>query len=201
MVVWVKEYQDLTKKMLNIWLKKNIKLELFNGIEYVNSRDIIVVSCRDESIDEDLHNQYNVIVYEETIDIISRQITNYINENFDYFYMKNAISQGKKNSTNTIVTGSSYGRLGVNEKNIPNAVNISLSSQDIYYSLKGINKICESNDNIKNIVVCCGYYYFFSDMSKTKDMSVLQNIIKVYVPLYGNEAYHNCNMLARKMGG
>lgn len=201
MVVWIKEYLDLTKETVRIWFKKNIELRHFDGTDYVKRDDIIVVSSNDKDVDKDLHNLYNVIVYEETIGIISNQIINYVNEYFDYYYIKNSIRQTKERTINTIVTGSSYGRVGVDEKSMLNAINLSLSSQDIYYSLKGIEKACEFNSTIKNIVVCCGYYYFYSDLSKSKNIPELYKIPNVYVPLFGNNAYHNCNILARKMGG
>lgn len=163
--------------------------------------DIIVVSSKDKKVDENLHNLYNVIVYEETIGTISNWIMNYVNNYFDYYYIKNSIIHARESSIDTIITGSSYGRFRVNEEDIPHAVNLSLPSQDIYYSLKSIKKVCEFNDGIKNIVLCCGYYYFFCDLSKSKNISDFYNILKVYVPLFGDDAYHNCNILVSKNGG
>lgn len=197
MVVWVKEYLNvLTKKTLEVWLKKNIEIKLFRGFENVNLVDLIIVSDKDKEINANLHNEYNIIVFEETVDAISKQIIKHVYNNFDYYFIKNALDAARTSEIDTIVTGSSYGRLGVNENAMLRTVNLALSSQDIYYSLKGIQQACEKNNYIKNIVICCGYYYFFSDMSKGKDINVLDNISKVYKPIFGEEAYHNCYLLA-----
>lgn len=65
MVVWVKEYLNvLTKKTLEVWLKKNIEIKLFRGFENVNLVDLIIVSDKDKEINANLHNEYNIIVFE-----------------------------------------------------------------------------------------------------------------------------------------
>lgn len=192
MMVWVKEYLDiLTKESLAMWIKKDIEIRAFEGVEKIAPFDIIIVSSRDDKIDGNL---YNVVFFEETVDELSKQIINHVNSNFDYYFIKNAlgIGGGDGYKTNTIVTGSSYGRLGVDENKMPNTVNLSLPSQDLYYSLKGIEHVCSHNSNIKNIVLCCSYYYFFSDMSRGKDKGILANIPRIYVPLFGEMGYHNC---------
>lgn len=198
MVVWVKEYLGVfTKRSLAVWLKNDIEIKVFCGFEWIDPFDVIIVSDKDEEIDDSIHNEYNIIIFEETIDEIYKQIINYVNSHYDYYYIKNALDSVKTSEINTIITGSSYGKLGINANEMFKTVNLSLSSQDLYYSLQGIQSACASSNTIKNIVICCGYYYFFSDLSKNKNCEVLSNISKVYVPLFGDEAYHNCFLLAK----
>lgn len=192
MVVWVKECKEaLTRQLLEVWLKKNVEIRIFNGFENINSFDVIIVSDKDKEIDDNLHNEYNIVIFEEIVDELSKQVVNYVYNNFDYYFITNALNEAKTSQINTIITGSSYGRVGVNENDMLKTINLSLSSQDLYYSLKGIQKVIEVDENIKNIVICCGYYYFYSDFSKSKE-GVTDRISKVYLPIFGDESYHNC---------
>lgn len=198
MVVWVKECKEaLTRQSLEVWLKKNVEIRIFNGFENINSFDVIIVSDKDKEIDDNLHNEYNIVIFEEIVDELSKQVVNYVYNNFDYYFITNALNEAKTSQINTIITGSSYGRVGVNENDMLKTINLSLSSQDLYYSLKGIQKVIEVDENIKNIVICCGYYYFYSDFSKSKE-GVTDRISKVYLPIFGDESYHNCYLLSKQ---
>lgn len=68
-----------------------------------------------------------------------------------------------------------------------------MTPQDLYYSVRGIYKVCKENKNIKNIVLCCSYYYFFSDLSKAENPGERARISRVYYPLY--QDMHNCVLL------
>ena len=69
-----------------------------------------------------------------------------------------------------------------------------MPSQDMYYSVKGIYDVLNCNKNITNIALCMGYYYFFNDMSKVKNIYELMRVVKVYNKLY--QDMHNCCVAA-----
>ena len=133
MVIWVKEFSDFRIESLSAWLKKSVKLKKFSGFEYIDETDFIVISNKDTKVDKDIHNDYNIVVFEEIVDEVSIQIMNYVNYNFDYYYIRKSFKLAETSNIENIITGSSYGRLDVNEKDIPNAINLSLESQDMYY--------------------------------------------------------------------
>ena len=80
----------------------------------------------------------------------------------------------------------------MDEKQLSHQINLSLASQDIYYSLEGAKYVLNKNNNIRNIVICCGYYYFYSDLSRTNNEKELMRVPKVYYKLYGRRGVHNC---------
>jgi hypothetical protein len=105
-----------------------------------------------------------------------------------------ALSKGRSDMTvSTLFTGSSYGLYGVDERLISNAVNMSVPAQDLYYSFKGVSEVCKQNPNIRNVVVCCGYYYFFVDMSAYRRKDIKNKISTLYDRIYGD--IHNGSFL------
>ena len=56
----------------------------------------------------------------------------------------------------------------------------------MYYSYKSIREVCDKNDNIENIVLVTAYYYFYSDLSLTKDLGELSRVSRVYYPLFND---------------
>lgn len=70
---------------------------------------------------------------------------------------------------------------------------MGMISQDLYFTLKELYEVCAQNPNIKNIVLVSGMYYWYSDLSKTRNEYELQRVTKVYKQLYND--IHNCNVL------
>ncbi len=179
--------------MVRPWFKNSIIIQPLYRIEDVDSTsDIIVISNADNTINFDFPN-YNIMVYEDFFEKISRNIIQEFQYNYDCYYLKNALLHSSKSNISTLISGSSYGVFGIDTSMLHNAVNLSSPSQDLYYSLKLIYSACETNANIKNIVLCVGYYYFFSDLSKTQNSIEIQRIAKVYKPLFND--IHNCPLL------
>lgn len=199
MIIWVKEIPDkMTVKSVSVWTKPSIEIRPLIGLESIQYGDYIIISKTD--MDFNFFEPFSlcsVLVYEDFFHKISNNVIVEISYNFDYYYLKNAISASKREEIDTIITGSSYGLFGIDCKQLPGAVNLALRSQDLYYSLKGIYEVCSANKNIRNIVLCCNYYYFFSDLSKTKNEDEIQRVSKVYQPLY--EDLHNCELLPPKV--
>lgn len=137
-----------------------------------------------------------MIIYEQLFQELSARVYQEYYNNHDYYYLKNALQQAQNINITTLISGSSYGAFGIDLAYIDNAVNLSSISQDLYYSIKLLCRACETNRNIRNIVLCVGHYCFFSDLSLAKTPSELQRISKVYYPLLHDS--HNCLILPPK---
>ena len=194
MVVYVKECFAMNLNTIMPWFKKTINIMPLSSLDTVKTNDIIVISnTDDEDLDSNELSSYNIVIYEDFCEKISSNIIQEFQYNYDYYYLKNALSAATNPNITSIISGSSYGIFGVETSLLSNAVNLSLASQDLFYSMKGIYYACSKNRNIKNIVLCVGYYYFFSDLSKNQNLFEIQRVSKVYNPLYADT--HNCYLL------
>lgn len=197
MNIYVKEFKDIiTLKSISIWVKKEISLLPFASLTDVKANDIIIISNFDTTFSKEDLSDYTFLIYEDFLDKIKKNIIQEYNYNYDYYYLKNALIQACDPNVTTIIAGSSYGLFGIDSSMLTHEVNLSLSSQDLYYSLKGIYQVCNNNSNIQNIVLCMGYYDFFCDLSKTQNVDEIQRVAQVYNPLYLD--VHNCTLLPPK---
>lgn len=197
MNIYVKEFSGiLSVNAIIPWIKKRHVVLPLESILKVSIDDIIIISRFDSSISQENILKYTIFIYEDFFEKISLNIIQEHQYNYDYYYLKHALTNAANPHTTTIISGSSYGLFGIDDSMLSQAVNLSLMSQDLYYSLKGIYQVCSNNQNIKNIVLCLGYYYFFSDLSKTQNTNEIQRISKVYKPLYKD--IHNCTLLPPK---
>ncbi|MDY4921606.1 hypothetical protein, partial [Frisingicoccus sp.] len=191
MRIFIKEFEGFSEKTMNGWIKKSVKIKKYTCLEEVGKEDIIIKTVNDPDEVVSIDNQ--VLIYEKVASLILNNIEEEYYSNRDYYFLSEAIDYAMTNDFNTLFTGSSYGLFGIATENIGRDVNLSMFSQDLYYSSKMIYKICNTNRKIKNIVICCGYYWFYSDLSKTDINGELQRVSKVYVPLF--EDYHNAILL------
>lgn len=99
--------------------------------------------------------------------------------NYDLVYLRNKMN---KKNIKTIVVGSSYSLFGIIESNIDSCVNMSLPSQDIYYSSKIIYDLVNKNKNINKIVMSLSYYSLYFDLSSSKNER--SRINRVYYPIF-----------------
>lgn len=193
MIVYVKESFAINVNTIMPWFKKTINIMPLSSLDDVKTNDIIVISKADEDFCNNDLSGYNIVIYEDFCEKISLNIIKEFQDNYDYYYLKNALSVATNPNTISIISGSSYGLFGIDTSLLSNAVNFSLMSQDLYYSLKGIYYVWRKNRNIKNIVLCVGYYLFFYDVSKTQNSTEIQRVSKVYNPLFDD--IHNCFLL------
>lgn len=193
MIVYVKECFAINLNTIMPWFKKTINIMPLSSFDAVKTNDIIVMSNADDDFCDNDLSGYNIVIYEDFCEKITLNIIQAFQYNYDYYYLKNALSIATNSNTISIISGSSYGLFGIDTSLLSNAINLSLMSQDLYYSLKGIYYVCSKNRNIKNIVLCVGYYCFFSDLSKTQNPDEIQRVSKVYNPLYAD--IHNCSLL------
>ena len=64
--------------------------------------------------------------------------------------------------------------------------NLALQSQDIYYVYLITREVIKRNSKIEVVTIGCGYYYFYSDLSKIRNTSELRRVYDVYQPIFGD---------------
>lgn len=195
MTIWVKEVPKiLTVKHIEIWVKKEVNVKVFHTCNTLETSDLIILSKYDLTNRSDFL-PFIPIIYEDLMDILFANVNKEIEDDYNYYYLKEALKQGTAPSIDTIISGSSYGLFGIDHSMLEHEVNLALYSQDLYYSLKGILAVYKANPQISTIVLCVSYYYFYSDLSQTQS-SELRRITDVYYPLF--QDMHNAKLLARK---
>lgn len=195
MKIYVRESDNLSIQTLSLLFCENMVITPFLSLEDVSYEDWIIISQAD-GMDISALKNYHVIIYEKFFQEFYVRVYQEYYNNHDYYYLRNALQQAKDPEVTTLISGSSYGAFGIDLASMRNSVNLSSISQDLYYSTKLLYQACEHNKNIKNIVLCVGYYCFFSDLSLTKNEAELRRISKVYYPLLQDS--HNCFVLPPK---
>ncbi len=203
MIVWIKEHEGVfNQKSISMWFRSDIPIKKFTDISEIEEQDILIVCRVDFAEVARYRYQYNIYVYEELVQKIYENIIQEYLYNYDYYYLRNAINACMEQKIDTLITGSSYGLFGIYEPYLKGQINMSLQSQDLFYSFEQIESVCSRNENIKNIVLCIGYWHFFWDLSKTRDMGELSRISQTYIPVfqeeYGMECIHNAHILPKK---
>ena len=185
MIVWIKEHERVfNQKSISMWFRSDIPIKKFTDISEIEEQDILIV-CRVDFAEVARYcYQYNIYVYEELVQKIYENIIQEYLYNYDYYYLRNAINACMEQKIDTLITGSSYGLFGIYEPYLKGQINMSLQSQDLFYSFEQIESVCSRNENIKNIVLCIGYWHFFWDLSKTRDMGELSRISQTYIPVF-----------------
>lgn len=197
MRIIIKEFEDFTIDSVTVLLKKQAPkpISLYEIDPKYNFDDIVIISERDTKAKACNYKPAQLFTYEEIFSKIGNYILDTFNYKYDYYYLKKSLQKACTNKNiDTIITGSSYGIFGIDENLLsPNAVNLSMISQDLYYSIKLVYESFKYNKNIKKVVMICGYYYFFSDLSLSKTAGELLRISNIYLPLFDD--IHNCTIL------
>lgn len=143
-----------------------------------------------------LNNFVNIFIYEDFYEMLINAFNNIkfiykerYNNNYDYNFLNTRLNLLKKDdSTKILITGLSYALMGLDENLFKyKACNLSLSSQDLYYSYKLSKDIISFNDNIKCCVIGLSYYSLHFDLSLCGEAAMRIN--PVYLPLLGDS--HN----------
>lgn len=110
--------------------------------------------------------------------------------NYDYNYLKSNIERLEKDSRKQVLAvGISYSLFGLEESLLKfSASNLSLPSQDLYYSYKVAQHVIGKSRNIKYCIIGSSYYGFHFDLSSSKNEAY--RIKDVYYPILGDS--HNC---------
>ena len=134
------------------------------------------------------------IVWDKLCGYFYEQAEQYYLKNYDYYFLQNALIEAGK--CETIVVGSSYARFGIEESLYKKrAKNLGLPSQDIYYASKIVKQIIELNYGVKDVFIGCSYYYFYSDVSRSRMEAERKQVSDIYYPIFGD--LHN-SMFLRK---
>lgn len=195
MNIYVKQTPDLTIKTVRPIVNDSINVYPLISTNDVSYNDLILVSKFD-SLPLTSSPKNHVIIYESLLEQLSESINQIYHLEHDYYYLKYALNSSFNPEISTVISGSSYGAFGIDLSYIDAAINLSSISQDLYYSIKLLLQACQNNTNIKNIVLCVGYYCFYSDLSMTKSTEELRRLSTVYYPLLHDT--HNCLFLPPK---
>jgi len=186
-VIWVKEVDDgLCIDRMRIWVNKSVEIKRFSTLGEVSENELIIISAVDKDMQWIDHNVYSVIIYEEVVNQILQFVNLFVEKYFDYFYLNNAILAAFSNQVNTIITGSSYGLFDIDSELLTRQVNLSMTSQDLFYSLCGLKEVINRKKDLQNLVIFSSYYYLFSDLSMSKNTYSKRLMTEVYYPLYNN---------------
>ena len=195
MRVFIRECGAVNVKEILPFIKNEVEVYIF-GDEDILIGDYVICSKEDRVFLSDNRWKYKCLIYEDiNKKILSNLGTEYY-YNYDYYHLKNEIEKGKSKDIETLISGSSYGLFGIDLDYIDKTSNLSMISQDLYYSLRGIYEVCRINGNIKNIVLFTPYYYFFNDLSRTQNEQEIARVSKVYDRLFSD--MHSCVLLSPK---
>ncbi|CEO31505.1 D-alanyl-lipoteichoic acid biosynthesis protein DltD [Paraclostridium sordellii] len=115
-------------------------------------------------------------------------------ENYNYNYLSKTLEKCKCENIETLVVGNSYPLTGIDSKSLLNkSENLSISSQDLYYSYKLAEEVINNNENIKRCIIGAGYYLVNHDLSKCKSESSTNMIKYLYYPILKDK--HNSEEL------
>ncbi len=110
----------------------------------------------------------------------------YLQVNYDKIWLGAMLEKAKTIKGNgNLVIGSSHALNGITESLLPNCVNCSMHSQDIYYDFKCAKSTLENSVycGYKNCFIVMGYYIVFQDLSKSTIMRNMM-ITPVYYPIF-----------------
>lgn len=192
-----KDKYNLVDKIakLNVDLKRNEEM-----IKNENIFNILVYS--EETYDEKIKScSYDkVIKYDKFMNDNFDMVQKLYNNNYDYNYLINSIDKAKETDTKGIIVGASYPLHGIDENEIDvNMVQLSLPSQDLYYSFKIAKEIIQNNTNINKCYIGTAYWSLYSDISKCPNDGYAR-IQNVYYPIFGDSHnYKYSNKLSTKI--
>lgn len=171
--------------------KKVIYIENINEYIRLNNElkndqiNILIVS--EETVDSDLDfNLYfnDVLYYDKLMNSMFEISEKIYYENYDYNYLSKTLDKCKYQNIDTLVVGNSYPLTGIDTKLLlGNSENLSISSQDLYYSYKLAKEVINSNENIKRCIIGAGYYLVNHDLSKCKGEYSTNMLKYLYYPI------------------
>ncbi|MBS4980549.1 MAG: hypothetical protein KHZ72_04170 [Lachnospiraceae bacterium] len=181
-VYYIKD-ESINENILRMFLKDDVCMERLHPeeIEMMEEGAVLVISDQRK---ENFQKDASVIVWEELFLHLYKYVRELYLKNFDYYYLCYNMEKAKRTDITNLIIGSSYARFGMKEAFFnEKTVNLSLVSQDFYYAVKIADEILETNRNVRNIIIGCGYYSFNSDLSRTKS-NELNRISNVYYPIF-----------------
>jgi len=125
-----------------------------------------------------------VLYHNKVIEMLKNISEIFYRNNYNLRYLENSLEECSRKYVQSIIVGNSYPLLGIEEELLNNnTINLSMHSQDLYYSFELAKKAILSNNNIKQCILGISFYALKHDLSSgTREYS--KNMIKdVYYPL------------------
>lgn len=116
---------------------------------------------------------------------------------YDYNFLRNELKASKLEDVKNIIVGNSYSLVGVSKNNLSiKTTNLSMSSQDLYYSYKLAKEVISNNTNITRCIIGTGYYIAYHDLSRGESIYSKKMLSYTYKPLLND--IHNAKQLDLK---
>ena len=139
-------------------------------------------------------NFFDIILnYSEMLNIFIQESLNIYLKYYDLNYLKKALRSSYEDCVERIIVGNSYSLIGIEEQLFEEkTINLSMHSQDLYYSFELAKKAILNNKNIKQCILGMCYFTLQHDLSRGI-AEYSRNMIKnVYYPLLND--IHNSNL-------
>lgn len=184
------------------------KLLLYNVVQVRNEKELKFLSSKKKCSQNT--KVYNILLVEHDITLknsffdamlnyskvaelllnISEEI--YI-QNYDFNYLSNSLIRSYENDVESIIVGNSYSLVGIDEHLLnKNTINLSMHSQDLYYSYQLARKAITENKNIRRCIFGMSYYILCHDLSRGDSLYSKNMIENVYYPLLND--IHNSDI-------
>lgn len=128
----------------------------------------------------------------ELVDEKYRKYVDYLNDFYDYCYLESMHYINQNRNIAAIITGLSYGLVGIEAKRMDNTLNFCMHSQDLYYDyLHAKYAVLNGKGNIRKCYITLAYYSFFYDLSLCRNKGRCSYI---YEPLF-QDCHHAERMI------
>lgn len=106
---------------------------------------------------------------------------------YNRLFIESKLNKVKRQQVKCIVAGLSYTQYGILEKEMPvNTANVSVTGQDIPYSILMAKKCLELNNSINTVIIPMTYYQGFYDMSSDDATIHVEVMSRINIPLLWN---------------
>lgn len=132
----------------------------------------------------------------ELLDEKYKSCIDYLNNHYDYCYLDSMHYINENNDIQAIITGLSYGLVGIDAREMERTINFCMHSQDLYYDyLHAKCAVLKGKGKIRKCYITMGYYSLFYDMSLGVNTS---RCSQIYGPLFGD--YHHAEKMSEEEG-
>lgn len=170
-------------------VRTDAKIIMCDDLESIpmNSTVILCKICKEcAKIDEKLRAKHVNII---KLDVVMAELQSRIWKIYclhEKYYLSNALADACHPTTSTLLLGSSYAKYGLSTSVMGNGcVNLGLDAQDVYYTCELGSEVIRKNDNIHTVIIASGYYWFFTDISRSTSDYAKGLIAHTYYPVLG----------------
>lgn len=170
--IYIKSYKTVEKEY-RVLLAENIE---------------VLENIKEKHLFDKIYNYENIS--NELISISK----NIYKQNYDYHFLKNELHNAKKEEFNTLIVGNSYPLVGIDKILLKEkAFNLSMHTQDLYYSYKLAKECISVNESIKKCIIGVGYYLTYHDLSRGNSDYSKNMIRNIYMPILNDS--HNSDFV------